>query len=884
MLLLSILFAAGPRLFAAGSAETRAFNAATNAFQLGFYARAESAFAAFVQTYTNSPHLAEAILYQAQARLQQTNYDGAIALLSGYQTNAGTNADQYLFWLAEADFRKGDYPAAAAGFGKFIRNFPDSPRALEAGIGEATARARLLDWRGVIELLDQTNGFFQAASRANGTNDLVLRGNLLLSEANIALQNYPAAEAAVQSMGQLPLGPDTDWQRQYLICRIQLATGLTNEALLSTSRLLTLATNANDRDLLPESAAFQGNLLEQMGRPNEAIAAYQANLVDGISPQRQREALWKVTELSLAQNKTAEAAQVLTRFLNQFSNAPSADLALLTLGEVRLRQYLTAPSSTNQISVTSTNASIETNYLQSALDSLQEFVRRFPRSPLLGNAQLDRGWCFWLQTNLPEAQAAFQAAVQLLPLSTNQATAYFKLGDTQFRQKDFPGAITNYGAVVEKFGALPPVAETLFEPALYQIVQAGLAGGNLPAATNALARILTWYPEGFHTDRALLLTQQEISRQGDPVAARKMLEDFARAVPTAPLLPQVYLAIARTYEQQDQWSNAVQVYDHYLPALTNSPCLPEIEYYRAQAAYKAGDVTNALMLFTNFVAQYPTNEFAPRAKMWEADYYFRNGLFIQAEAAYKMLWRNTNNWPDSELTYQAQVMAGRAAMERGGWAAAREYLTNLYNSANGPLDLKIQAFYAYGDCFMSQDSTNKADDYQTANDIFTRIYKTYPNSPWAPLAWGRSAEALFQLAKSSSLPASAYGDVSNAFQQVIVSTNAPVTARSEAGVGLARTLEKLADQAGTTNRLSLLTVALNRCLDVFDNTILRDGEQSDPFWRKEAGLNAAHLAELLEQWQQAININEQLASLVPSARARFEKNIIRCKAHLTSVP
>ena len=37
-------------------------------------------------------------------------------------------------------------------------------------------------------------------------------------------------------------------------------------------------------------------------------------------------------------------------------------------------------------------------------------------------------------------------------------------------------------------------------------------GGHWLAASNAVQRILAWYPNGFHTDRAVLLTGQEIGR------------------------------------------------------------------------------------------------------------------------------------------------------------------------------------------------------------------------------------------------------------------------------------------------------------------------------------------------------------------------------------
>ncbi len=878
ILLLSVFFAATPRLHAASAKEARDFNAARMDFQLGFYIRAENGFAAFTTNYTDSAHLSEAILYQARARLQQSNYDGAISLLTGNQGSAGTNADNYLFWIGEANYRKSDYPAAANAFSNLAANYPASPRRLEAGVREATARARLSDWPGVVRLLGQTNGFFQIASSADATNDLVLRGKLLLSEAGFAMQNFTAAEAAIQPLERLALPADTDWQRLYLLCRIQLATGRTNEAFQATGRLLTLSTNAQQPGLLPLSVAFQAGLLEQMGRTNDAIAAYKRNLVAEAPPEQQRQALSKVTELSLAQNNNAGAAEVLKAFLTQFTNAPASDQALLALGEIRLRQYLAAQPAT-QPSLLSTNALFETNYLQSALESLDEFRKRFPHNPMSGEAELARGWCFWLQTNLPAAQSAFQAAVSALPHSTNQAIAYFKLADSQLGRRDTAGAISNYTAVIEKFGSLPEVVDRLFEPALYQLVQAGLAAGDLPTATNALSKLFLWYPDGFHTDSAMLLTGQQISEQGDPEAARKMFQDFVAAYPAADLLPQVRLAIARTYERQGLWTNAIEQYNLCLSESSNSVVRPDFEYYRAQATYKAGDPTNSLALFTNFVAQYPTNKLTSRAQMWVADYYFRAGSSIQAEASYKMVFRNTNNWSDPELTSRAQLMAARSAMERGAWGTAMEYVTNLYKFPDCPVDLKIQALFAYGDCFMSQDSTNKAADYKSAIGIYGYIYETYPTNRLASLAWGAQGNAYLQWIKTSS----AYEDANKAFGQVLSATNAPLAARCQASVGLALILEKQAESAAATNQVTLLTNALNRCLEVFDNSILRDGEKPDLFWRKEAGLKAASFAERLELWPQAVRINEELRELVPAARARFDKNIARCKTHLSSV-
>ena len=84
--------------------------------------------------------------------------------------------------------------------------------------------------------------------------------------------------------------------------------------------------------------------------------------------------------------------------------------------------------------------------------------------------------------------------MERLPVSKDLATAYFRLADTQFQQTNFAGAIKSYQAIIEKFAALPEVRTNLFEPALYETVRAGLAGGDLATATNALQNLLAWYP------------------------------------------------------------------------------------------------------------------------------------------------------------------------------------------------------------------------------------------------------------------------------------------------------------------------------------------------------------------------------------------------------
>src|SRR5207249_3336073 len=92
---LALLAGAHNGLCAATPGESGAFNAAQQAFSTEVWDRAEKQFAEYAQNFPDSARFPEAILFQSIARYNQSNYSGAITLLSTNQSRAGKWADQY---------------------------------------------------------------------------------------------------------------------------------------------------------------------------------------------------------------------------------------------------------------------------------------------------------------------------------------------------------------------------------------------------------------------------------------------------------------------------------------------------------------------------------------------------------------------------------------------------------------------------------------------------------------------------------------------------------------------------------------------------------------------------------------------------------------------
>jgi TolA-binding protein len=889
------LISVGARLHAATSGENRAYDVADKAFKIESWEYAGKKFGEFVQKYPKSSRVSDAILFQAMARYHLNHFDDTIALLSMNRSRAGIWEDEYLYWTAQAHFKKGNFQAAADVFAQLIERFRDSPRCLEAAVGQATAIGRLGEWPQVAGLLQKTNGVFREAATSATPDEFVARGYMLLGEAELVLKNFTAAQDALESMGGQTFNRELMWRREYLRCRLELAKGRTNEALENTGDLLALAgapvpaqggTNAAPAQpdapwpdeqtpaagLLAESWSFRASILEELTRFDDAIAAYTNNIVTSAPVDQQRHALFKIAELNLARNRYALATKALEDYLNDHGESGAADMALLTIGELQLKQAGFA--NTNSLRNTLAGATL-TNLVQQALARFDALLTAFPSSPLAGKALLDKGWCLWTDGKYAQSEEAFRLAAERLPFSEDQAVARFKWADSQFMLRDFAGAAMNYNFVVTQYSSLEAVKQQLFELALYQTVRAALSG-DVAAAGGAMRAILDSYPNGFAGPHCLLLMGQKFAQQSDPAGARELFAEFEKRYPAHPLLPEVRLAVARSYEEERNWQAAVGQYTGWIQRFTNQAELPRAEFYRALDSFKAGQETNAFGLFTNFIARFPTNELARDAQWWIGDYYFGRGQFQDAEKNYQWVYKSTN-WAPSELTFQAQLMAGQAAAARFKYEDAFTYFTNLAANPACPLDLRIQASYDSGDALMARNdssATNRPADLQEAVSWFNSIPQSYPNHPLAPLALGSMGNCYLQLGEWDP---TFYDKGSNAYQRVINSPQAQIAARSQAGIGLGLVAEARAKLNGADEEkhTALLQQALENYLDVmFYKNNLRDGEQPDPFWVKKAGIEAGRLAETLHQWQQAIIIYQKLEDWLPQMRPMLEKKIL----------
>ncbi len=839
--------------------EQRDFNAAAKAFQDLNHERAEREFGDFVRVWTNSARRGEAMLFQARARHARTNFVGAIELLTTGLPQAGKLVDQYQFWLGEARFEAGQFDKAAETYALLVRDFTNSPHFLAAAHNEALARFKLGNQgTKVVSLLSDPTSAFQRAAKAAPTNEIVVSGTLLLGEALLAGREFVAAEAAARTLEGRKLTHEVDWQRRFLLGRVLVEAGRAAEALPIATNLVPLANALKQPLMQAESFALQGSVLERLGELAAAVASLTNNFSTNTPIDLRHRALVKVVDLSYRQRKDVETVALLESYSGQFPGDARLDLAQLTLGELRLKGFHGL--------VGNTNGPAQTNLLVTALTNLNLVLLNYTDSPLRGRAHYQRGWCFWHLSQPAPAAADFSEAAQRLPKSEEQAIARFKLAEAQALQSDHTNALRNFQQVVAQYADMERVRNTYLDQALYLAMRSAWAVSNQTAAEEAFRTITQWFPDRFYSDEATLLHGRELNRMGKPAEARGHFQTQLNRFPQSPLAPQVHLAIARTFQQEFDWAGAARKYDEWVRLFPTHSARADVEFEQANFNEKAGRVTNAFMLYTNFVARFPAHPKAPLAQLWVGDFHLNQQQFHLAEASYQLLAQSTNVHA-AELRHLAQLHAGIAAFERQGYKDATEYFTQLVNDRQTPTMLQAQAFFALGDTYQTaaqKGATITADPLGDAIIAFSRITNNFPTNPIAARAMGRIGECHYQRAAKD---AKEYELAAAALLRSMTWPGADVEARSLAELLLGMVREKQ----------RLPKAAAEHWSNLLYQTNLQPNEAPCIEAVRDAGGKLAELLEEQQDWAGAIPIYQRLQRMFPARSSVYQVRIDRAR-------
>jgi tetratricopeptide (TPR) repeat protein len=693
-----------------------------------------------------------------------------------------------------------------------------------------------------------------------------VQGVLLLAEALVENGKYQQAESELRKIITFQLPAAGQWKLNYLMARLHLRNGAIPSAANLVTNLLILSTNSGQARFVAETLDLQAQIFDRTTN-GSALAIYEQLFALSTAPRELRKtALFKMVGFYRKQEKAQEVIRKLQTFIEQNPLDNVADLAQLALAEMYLTQYFTLRDK----SATNGTATLQGTALLDLANTNLLRVSQTSDPQLKGRIYLNLGWTGWGAEKYDEARTNFLAALEYLVQPNLRCMAEFKAGDIAYKNRQLAQAVEHYRRVYWNYAQDPDVERSFLELGLYQCLRASLELGDHSTATNVVAELFRSFANSFLCDKGALLMGQDLTRKQNPTEARFLFLKLKESIPNSPLLPEIDLAIARTFSQERDWTGAIGQYELWLNRYANHPMAVSAEFARAMAFGQNGAETTAVGLMTNLLARFSTNQIAPMIQQWVADFYFNHEEYYNAEKYYQLVFQNSQ--ATAEMAYLARLNAARAAFALQEIPTARSYLTNLVSllikDTNYAGPLMAEGWMALGDTIFHQflARTNRPlDELAEAITAFSKVTNDVQVSNSAR-AFGRLGDCYFQWATLKKDPTK-FPRAVECYESVLALAGAEERYRNQAACGIGLVFEAQNE--------------LEKALEIYLGLLYgMDSARPDVFWAKEAGLSAARLCEQKLDWPRAIDVYQRMIKILPAYQEVLEKKILAARTQI----
>ncbi len=185
---------------------------------------------------------------------------------------------------------------------------------------------------------------------------------------------------------------------------------------------------------------------------------------------------------------------------------------------------------------------------------------------------------------------------------------------------------------------------------------------------------------------------------------------------------------------------AAEQFRLFLERYPESPMAPDAAYYRGEALFAEGRLTDAGIVYRDLQTSWPKSRFADEAGFRQGEIFFRQNQFTRAFETFSAVLRE---YPMSAIAHEAAYWAGEAALRSQDPSLAMRYYTIAYE--NYP-DGRVRDFalYSIGYVLESQSA------WDEAIATYTSLLKHYPTSALTPFARTRIGSCLVQNQRADS--------------------------------------------------------------------------------------------------------------------------------------
>lgn len=593
------------------------------------------------------------------------------------QQRGNNNLDDVALYVAEVQYEKGDYKAAAPAYERYKRMKPGAlPPAVALHYGHTQFRAE--NFTGAIETLKNV---------APGKDSVAQYASYLVGISYLQTNNPTFALTAFDNAGRLAFNPVVQEEALFNHAKVQLELGNNNDAIKELNEFLVKYPGTKKEDeatqLIAEAYAGASNntgaityiekLKTRTPKINAtyqrltfnqgvtsfnaekypaAIADFNKSLKYPVDEALFVAATYQKAEAYSAQQKYDEAIPIYT----QLTKTTNADLirrkSLYALGYAYYNQKKYSQAQGYFKEFTANITGIEAQMIEDAFVRLADTymaqkdytaaINTYEKVTVNGKVDQDyslfqKGRTFVYMNRETDAKRQFELLINQFPGSRYVDDAMFQMADIDFQNDAFQPAVRSFTRLInEKPKSYLIPAALLRRAQSYYNIQV------YEQAINDFKRILQEYPSAPSASSALEGIQESYNAVGRPEEFTQVLGIVRKNNPGNTKLDDVEFDNARNLFYAEKYPQAIKALLEYLESYSQSKNQYDAKYFLGASYDKAGETQDALQYYS-MVVQENRSAYVAAAAQKSAELEIARGNFSNAVSNFKVLLKNAEN-------------------------------------------------------------------------------------------------------------------------------------------------------------------------------------------------------------------------------------------------
>jgi len=693
----------------------------------GNYPAAEKDFSLAIEsTSQNKPELLSLnYLFRGLAQYLQDKFEPASLTFGELREKAppGPLYDVAIFLQAESLYYAHDYEGAQTGYQDYIREVPQGDYLQESYYGLGWSQLNQGNWPGALDSWEKI--------REDSPFGQQIRGSLLVGRIKAYIKMgrlQQAKDLLARFRTQYP--DDTDWlaRAAFELVLYHLREKSYHQAIRLLEQILQ---DYPDTNLKAVIIFLLGECYNQLGQYQEALEYYR--LMDEVEkglppyPSLKEKALLRAGMTYYKMAEYRSAIETLEEFLRRYPESSLSDEANFWLAESHFQE-------------------------EEFTQALQAYGAISIQSKKADYATYGKAWILYRAEKWTEAALLFEKLLNHYPDSPLVYGALLRLGECYYNLKKYDRAEDYFLRLAQ----WAPQSD-LREEAIFRLAWIRYKRGNYEEARQAFEHLIHDYPSSKWRDDAQYWLAMSYFLEKDYPRARQELREVVQRYPQSPYLLQSLLAIGDSYYNEGNYDLAQKTYQEIVDNFPSHPQRAQAEYALLQTLLQQNQLERFLSLSKDFSSHHPHHPLTLALLYQVAEQYLGQGEEGLAKETYRKILEGFGQDPEAdraryqlgELEFKAKnyaqaIIHYRHLLKdypRSSWrpqalfktALSKFYLKSYQEAyedwssfvANYPQhELIPEALYYMGYCQYQLDKGDNAVSY------YQRVVKSFSNHPY----------------------------------------------------------------------------------------------------------------------------------------------------------